>query len=281
VRHSAGALVMTYGYREKPFGQRVAISRDDGASWQGDWVLRADGPDDDLGYPSTVELADGSLLTVCYQKAAPKEKCSLLWSKWKLPAADPVPPVATSSRREIFVDHSLIESLNGATLKLHEPVSGGTVIRNDKPWEGPANFGMSVIELDDRLLMYYRGWSLADSKDENGVGCVAESRDGGATWTKPALDIVKRPDWPANNIIATVDGEPRFSFPCAPFVDTRPGVPKSERVEAHRHEGSRGPEAARLLGVGRWIHVSKTRSAARLRERPPQLVRRWQHDVLE
>jgi len=29
-----------------------------------------DGPDDDLGYPSTVELADGSLLTVSYQKAA-------------------------------------------------------------------------------------------------------------------------------------------------------------------------------------------------------------------
>ncbi len=86
VRHSSGALVMTYGYREKPFGQRVAISRDEGKSWQGDWILRGDGPDGDLGYPSTVELADGSLLTVCYQRAAPNEKCSLLFSKWKLPA---------------------------------------------------------------------------------------------------------------------------------------------------------------------------------------------------
>ncbi|MEI6634959.1 MAG: exo-alpha-sialidase, partial [Planctomycetota bacterium] len=146
-------------------------------------------------------------------------------------AAEPVPPVAIGSRRELFVDHSLIESLNGATLKLHEPVSGGTVIRNDKPWEGPGNCGMSVIELDGRLLMYYRGWPANDAKDENGVGCVAESRDGGATWTKPALDLVKRADWPGNNIIATVDGEPRFSFPCAPFVDTRPGVPPSERVK--------------------------------------------------
>ena len=87
LRHSSGALVMTYGYRDKPFGQRVAISRDDGKSWQADWVLRADGPDGDLGYPSTVELADGSLLTVCYQKAAKGEKCSLLWSRWKLPAS--------------------------------------------------------------------------------------------------------------------------------------------------------------------------------------------------
>ncbi|MFM8707618.1 MAG: sialidase family protein [Planctomycetia bacterium] len=232
LRHSSGAVVMTYGYRDKPYGQRVAISRDDGKTWQGDWILRGDGPDGDLGYPSTVELADGSLFTVCYQKAAKGEKPSLLWSKWRLPAApEPEPPIALGSRRELFVDRSLIDTLNGATLKLYEPVSAGTVIGIDKPWEGPANFGMSVIELDGRLLMYYRGWPMNDPKDENGVGCVAESRDGGATWTKPALDIVKRPDWPANNIIATVSGEPRFSFPCAPFVDTRPGVPKSERVK--------------------------------------------------
>jgi hypothetical protein len=33
-----------------------------------------------------VELADGRLFTVCYQKAAAGEKCSLLWSRWTLPA---------------------------------------------------------------------------------------------------------------------------------------------------------------------------------------------------
>jgi sialidase-1 len=85
LRHSSGALVMSYGYREKPYGQRVAISRDDGRTWDHDFVVRDDGPDGDLGYPSTVELADGSLLTVCYQRAAAAEKCSLLWSRWKLP----------------------------------------------------------------------------------------------------------------------------------------------------------------------------------------------------
>jgi hypothetical protein len=89
LRHTSGALVMTYGYREQPFGQRVAISRDDGRTWEADWILRGDGPDGDLGYPSTVELADGRLFTVCYQKAAKGEKCSLLWSKWSLPAAKP------------------------------------------------------------------------------------------------------------------------------------------------------------------------------------------------
>ena len=146
-------------------------------------------------------------------------------------AAAAEPPVAIGSRRELFVDRLLVDRLEGASLRLHEPVSGGTAIRIDKPWEGPANFGMSVIELDGRLLMYYRGWSLTDQDDEDGVCCVAESRDGGTTWTKPALDLVRRSEWPANNVIATAAGEPRFSFPCGLWLDTRPGVPAAERVK--------------------------------------------------
>ncbi len=137
-------------------------------------------------------------------------------------------PVAIGSRRELFVDGLLVDRFDGAAFKLHEPISGGVAIRIDKPWEGPGNIGISVIEYDDRLLMYYRGMV---GNDPNGVCCVAESRDAGATWSKPALGIVQRPDWPNNNFIGTVGGEPRFSFPCAPWVDTRPGVPAAEKVK--------------------------------------------------
>jgi hypothetical protein len=71
---------------EKPgYGQRVMFSRDDGDPWDPDWVIRDDGPDGDLGYPASVELADGSLFTVYYQKCAASEKCSLLRSRWTLP----------------------------------------------------------------------------------------------------------------------------------------------------------------------------------------------------
>ncbi len=140
-------------------------------------------------------------------------------------------PLNIGTRRELFVDRLLIDRLDNTHLKLHEPVSGGVALRIDKPWEGKGNFGISVIEFDDRLLLYYRGWSLTDADDQNGVACVAESRDNGATWTKPVLNLVKRPDWPDNNIIATDDGEPRFSYPNAPWVDTRPGVPADERVK--------------------------------------------------
>ena len=40
----------------------------------------------DLGYPSSVELTDGSILTVYYQRPrSVEDKCALLWSRWRLP----------------------------------------------------------------------------------------------------------------------------------------------------------------------------------------------------
>lgn len=84
--HSSGVLIGTYGRRLPPFGQRVMLSRDGGSSWDYDYILRDDGPDTDLGYPSSVEMDDGSALTVYYQKQkSSEEKCSLLWSRWRLP----------------------------------------------------------------------------------------------------------------------------------------------------------------------------------------------------
>lgn len=86
LRHSSGVLACLYGYRLAPFGQRVAISRDEGATWQHDFVLRDDGPDGDLGYPCSVELDGGEIFTVYYQKpSATTDKCALLWSRWRLP----------------------------------------------------------------------------------------------------------------------------------------------------------------------------------------------------
>ena len=67
-------------------GQRAAISYDDGATWQHDFIIRDDGPDGDLGYPASVELPDGSILTVYYQKPEKTtDKCAFLWSRWRLP----------------------------------------------------------------------------------------------------------------------------------------------------------------------------------------------------
>ena len=87
LRHSSGVLVTTYGYRDRPYGVRAMLSQDDGETWQYDYILRDDGPHPDLGYPSSVELGDGSILTVYYQQpSGVDDKCALLWSRWSLPA---------------------------------------------------------------------------------------------------------------------------------------------------------------------------------------------------
>jgi len=63
-----GRLLLTRGYRREPFGIRAYLSEDEGATWDVDnkIVLRDDGPDRDIGYPNTLELDNGRLLTIYY-----------------------------------------------------------------------------------------------------------------------------------------------------------------------------------------------------------------------
>jgi Neuraminidase (sialidase) len=79
-------LLVTYGVRRAPYGEHACISKDGGKTWdvEHEITLRA-GLSGDLGYPSSVQLDDGSILTVYYQIAQPGEKTSLLSTHWKLP----------------------------------------------------------------------------------------------------------------------------------------------------------------------------------------------------
>lgn len=86
IYHSSGVIICAYSFRKEPFGQRIALSYDEGKTWQHDFILRDDGPDWDLGYDASIELEDGSILTIYYQKAAAfDEKCCILSSRWRLP----------------------------------------------------------------------------------------------------------------------------------------------------------------------------------------------------
>jgi len=83
--HSSGAVVMTYGCRVKPFGERARISWDSGITWGEELFISEEAPDWDLGYPSSVELSDGSILTVYYQKYSGDSYNSILSTRWELP----------------------------------------------------------------------------------------------------------------------------------------------------------------------------------------------------
>ncbi|WP_414661638.1 sialidase family protein [Horticoccus sp. 23ND18S-11] len=77
-------LLMSYGYRRAPYGNRARVSADHGRTWGEEFVISADGMNGDLGYPSTVELADGTLLTVWYETMAQPKLAVLRQAKWRL-----------------------------------------------------------------------------------------------------------------------------------------------------------------------------------------------------
>ena len=65
---SDGRVLCSYGYRRPPFGQRACLSID-GITWkkENEIILRDDAFNKDLGYPVSVELEPGKVLTVYYQ----------------------------------------------------------------------------------------------------------------------------------------------------------------------------------------------------------------------
>jgi len=81
--HSSGTLISVYGYRNAPYGIRAMLSHDGGETWDTDWILDDECDNGDLGYPATVELKDGSLLTIYYQNVDGVAR--IMQRVWNLP----------------------------------------------------------------------------------------------------------------------------------------------------------------------------------------------------
>ena len=79
-----GRLLMSYGHRRKPFGNQARISTDHGKTWGEPVTISGDGANGDLGYPSTVELQDGTLLTAWYEQMSSRPRSVLRLAKWRL-----------------------------------------------------------------------------------------------------------------------------------------------------------------------------------------------------
>jgi hypothetical protein len=135
------------------------------------------------------------------------------------------------SRRELLVDHHLIDHLEGqAALVLHEPRDQGKVLEFDKPWEGAFSAYCTIIKDADRFRIYYRGIAISgqDGRDEE-VTCLAESADG-ITWTKPELNLFESHGTKATNIVLTKQTPVSHNF--TPFLDTNPNALPEQRYKA-------------------------------------------------
>jgi len=150
---------------------------------------------------------------------------------WGMPVCGGEPgAIKIGGRRELLVDHLLIDRMDGVRLVLNRPRDEGAVIRFDQPWEGLFCGYSTIIKDGERFMAYYRGRPEAGADGDPGeVYCLAESSDG-AHWSKPQLDLFPLPGHEKTNIILANAAPVTHNF--CPMLDTRAGVPAEERFKA-------------------------------------------------
>ena len=85
-----GDVLLTYGVRNAPFGVAAVLSHDGGKTWDMEHkiILADDTGNIDCGYPSSVQLPDGKIVTMYYQVDDPGKTPASAKSKvflWSLP----------------------------------------------------------------------------------------------------------------------------------------------------------------------------------------------------
>ena len=82
--HSSGTLISTFSHRMKPYGIWAIFSKDGGETWSDESVIFEGKDTDDLGYPSTIELDDGSMITAFYTRENDYVPAVIMQQKWSL-----------------------------------------------------------------------------------------------------------------------------------------------------------------------------------------------------
>lgn len=111
---SSGMLISARGYRIKPtFGVKVMFSKDNGKTWTDDQFLYENTFNADLGYPTTVELKDGTFLTVFYAAPEQGKPPVVMQQKWRLEDGDaeqerPFAETADDTNEASNIQHTLL-----------------------------------------------------------------------------------------------------------------------------------------------------------------------------
>ncbi len=80
--HSSGVLISTFSHRSRPYGIWAIFSTDGGESWSDESVIFEGKDSDDLGYPSTIELPNGDLITAFYTRENDYVPALIMQQKW-------------------------------------------------------------------------------------------------------------------------------------------------------------------------------------------------------
>ena len=85
IRLADGKLLSVYGRRRGNLGEFACLSDDQGRTWDVTNEIKLVGHwNGDLGYPASVQLPDGNILTVYYQAEFKGEKTCLMGTLWRV-----------------------------------------------------------------------------------------------------------------------------------------------------------------------------------------------------
>ncbi|MGY8656606.1 MAG: hypothetical protein ACKVJX_23570 [Verrucomicrobiia bacterium] len=161
--------------------------------------------------------------------------------------------VDIGDRRELFIDATLIEKLDGARLQPHAPTPREVILEFDKPWEGLYCGYTTVMKVDDKYRIYYRGMPEARHALDVETTCVAESDDG-IHWTKPNLAIYEVKETHENNVVLA---RHRGCHNLAPFIDTNPNALADQKFKALGGTGAPGLIAFTSPDGLHWTELQK------------------------
>lgn len=149
----------------------------------------------------------------------------------------PAPVRDAGSRRQLFLDETLVASLSGAHSTMHPPRRTGMVVLTpDLPHEvrgghrGVGSYSSVLREGGLTRLWYYVRLDRDDPTTWR--VCYAESEDG-LRFHKPALGLVPTDGSPANNVVIQ---EPWLQG-CCVWVDPHASPPQRYRTQAKGYKG--------------------------------------------
>lgn len=163
-------------------------------------------------------------------------------------------PIDVGSRRELFVDRFLIDSMKQTELLLHRPVKSA---RPKSPL--PERHMVTIIQDGGRFRAWYRGSDPAYkgpffTGHPGETVHYAESKDG-HEWEFPRLGLLEVGGTKENNVILA--RQPPFLTNFMPFLDSRPGVDPAERYKAVAgHPGPGDKRGTTKTGRGLFAFVS-------------------------
>ena len=155
------------------------------------------------------------------------------------PVTAPEEAPALGSRRQLFLDDTLIRSMAGLSRVLHQPqkVPGNPLIsrvpKESAAWDAGMFIGFSSILYDQREGLFKIWYSLhpGEGGDELARLCYATSRDG-IRWRKPVLGMVESDGSKRNNIVM-----PHSGVTSGVFLDEREPDPDRRYKMLHMWQG--------------------------------------------